>query len=376
MTNEILQGRPCAFSHLRVNRFHAKVLSSPFKTNGIFSGALVHIITPKKFSTGKPAWSQTLKKVSLDSIIGETLYIQNLKHKIKKLYHSGSTLLITGETGTGKGLLSKVIHHTSSRSKGPFVFVNCAGIPENLFESELFGYEEGAFTGAKKGGKPGRFEQADGGTLVLDEISEIPLSMQAKLLHVLQEQSLERVGGIISIPLDVRIIATSNQDIEILLEHKKFRPDLYFRLNVIRIELPGLKSRKEDIEILSRHFLKDYNSKLNKHIKGFSSDVIAKLETHDWPGNIRELQNVVEYSVNMEDRAMITMDSLPAGFMKKRLNKRPDIKSKVMDVEINAILSAMDKYGWDVKGKKEAAKELGIGIRTLYRRLSNFNTKT
>lgn len=377
VAGEILQGKPCAFSQITINHFHAKVLSTPFKTNGSFSGALIRIVIPTKSIAGNPRQQRVPHKTTLDSIAGETPVIKDLKQTIRKLHQSTSTLLITGETGTGKGLLSKVIHHTSHRSNGPFVFVNCAGIPDTLFESELFGYEEGAFTGAKKGGKPGRFELAQGGTLVLDEISEIPLPMQAKLLHVLQEQTLERVGGVSAIPLDVRIIAISNQDMERMIDQKKFRPDLYFRLNVIPITIPSLKSRKRDIKILSRQFLKEYNIKLNKHIKGFSPDVIAKFEMHAWPGNIRELQNVIEYSVNMEENDIITLDSLPLNFSKPlyRELSDTDIKSRVMDAEMDAILIAMDKYGWDVRGKQKAARELGIGIRTLYRKLSNYTKK-
>lgn len=312
------------------------------------------------------------RRISMDSIIGQDPFIISLKQTIVKLSGSRSTIMLSGETGTGKGLLSKVIHHTGSRSSGPFVFVNCASIPETLFESELFGYEEGAFTGARKGGKPGKFELAHGGTLVLDEISEIPLSVQAKLLHAIQEQTVERVGGTVPIPLDVRIIATSNQDMATLIREKKFRPDLYFRLNVIPIELLPLRSRKPDIGMLSESFIKQFNAALNKTVQRISAPVLTLLHTHDWPGNIRELQNVLEYAVNMEDSETIHPQSLPPGFPASSHGHHTEngFRSGIREAEIDMILAALDKHGWGVKGKQKAAEELGIGVRTLYRKLS------
>ncbi|MCP4667729.1 MAG: AAA family ATPase, partial [Deltaproteobacteria bacterium] len=319
--------------------------------------------------------------LSLTSILGESPGISQIKEMTTRLSRSKSTILITGETGTGKGLLAKAIHHTGSRSKGPFVPVNCASIPETLFESELFGYEEGAFTGAKKGGKPGRFELAEGGTLFLDEIGEMPLHMQVKLLNVLQDYALQRVGGITVTPINVRVIAATNQELDTLVNKKKFRADLFYRLNVIPMDLPPLSARKEDIQILAQAFLKDSNQNAGKDICRFSTSVMEAFHAHDWPGNIRELQNIIEYSVNMEDSETITLESLPQRFLDSRNTLlatesplissplRPNIRSATMTAQVEAILSCLDRHGHDVQGKTKTARELGISLRTLYRKL-------
>ncbi|WP_432406264.1 sigma-54 interaction domain-containing protein [Wukongibacter sp. M2B1] len=369
--DRILNGHSIINKRIKINNFYANVSSTPIRTDGIFNGAVIHISQKKLFSLNKTNTIDAEPDISLTSIKGTSKTIQKLKAKIKKIASSSSTILITGETGTGKGLLAKVIHNISNRSNGPFISVNCASIPESLFESELFGYEDGAFTGAKKGGKPGRFELATGGTLFLDEIGEIPLHMQAKLLGVLQEFSFERVGGITSIPVDVRIIAATNQDIEEMVRKREFRSDLYYRLNVIPIDLPPLKLRKGDIEDLTLEFLKQYNLRLNKNILKLSDDVISLFTSYDWPGNIRELQNIVEYCVNIEETDIITLNSLPERFLKNKIYSENRIKVKVQNTELEAIIAALDKYGWDVNGKTAAAQELGIGVRTLYRKLKN-----
>ncbi|MBU0973449.1 MAG: sigma 54-interacting transcriptional regulator, partial [Proteobacteria bacterium] len=277
-------------------------------------------------------------------------------------------------------LLAKAIHTSGARSGGPFVPVNCASIPETLFESELFGYEEGAFTGAKKGGKPGRFELAEGGTLFLDEIGEMPLHLQVKLLNVLQDSFLQRVGGIRTTPIDVRVIAATNQDLSSLVRKKRFRADLFYRLNVIPMDLPPLSDRKEDINLLATAFLIQSNQNTGKNIRRFSNPVMAAFHAHDWPGNIRELQNIIEYSVNMEDSDTLTLESLPHRFLAYRsllpdpkLSSPPlpgpDIRSAAMTAQLGTILACLDRYGHDVQGKTQAARELGISLRTLYRKL-------
>ncbi len=374
VTDEILSGRECTFDPIPLNHFHARVSAIPFHDGAVFSGALIRIEIPGKAWRTKPRQPRTASRFTLNSIVGNAPGIQHLKTRIKKLQASCSTLMITGETGTGKGLLAKVVHYTGSRRQGPFVFVNCAGIPESLFESELFGYEEGAFTGARKGGKPGRFELAQGGTLVLDEISEIPLNVQAKLLHVLQEQILERVGGTTSVDLDVRIIATSNQNMSSHIKEHRFRSDLYYRINVVPLKMPALRHRKTDIPVLARYFLDQINAMLGKSIRSISPAVMDRLLAHEWPGNIRELQNVIEYAVNMSDDSDMDLVSLPPDFIRPaKTDDRPgDIKSQVIHAEMAAILSALDTHGWDGKGKKKAAAELGIGLRTLYRKLNQF----
>lgn len=306
----------------------------------------------------------------LNKIKGISSDIQKLKEKVSKIANSSSTVLITGETGTGKELFAKAIHYTGKRVKSPFISINCASIPENLFESELFGYDEGAFTGAKKGGKPGRFELAQGGTIFLDEIGEMPLYTQAKLLRVLQDHTIYRVGGIRPINIDVRVIAATNQNLEDMIAKKEFRADLYYRVNVIPLNIPPLRYRKNDIELLSIHFLEKYNKILDKNIKGLSSKTLNLLKAYDWPGNVRELENIIEYAVNVETNNIIDPSSLTEKIIKNPNTNNLNIKPKIKNVEFQIIKDTLDKYGWDASGKTLAAKELGIGIRTLYRKVS------
>ncbi|MGD8189414.1 sigma-54 interaction domain-containing protein [Brevibacillus ginsengisoli] len=312
---------------------------------------------------------------SYDSMKGTSQAIVEIKHKIDRIKNSTSTVLITGETGTGKGHLAKAIHETSNRATFPFVSVNCASIPENLFESELFGYDEGAFTGAKKGGKPGKFECAEGGTLFLDEIGDMPLQMQPKLLQVLQESTIERVGATRSNPINVRIIAATNHDLEEMVAQKKFRADLYYRLHVIPLTVPPLRERKSDIEELALALLQKGRVKAGREIFGFSLEAIAALQAYSWPGNIRELENVVEYALHMETKDEISVHSLPDRFLKHKVYHDQAMIVSLTDVQAETIRAALNKHGYDGKGKAEASKELGIGIRTLYRKLKEHNIK-
>lgn len=247
-------------------------------------------------------------KYSLSNIIGISQKMQETKDRILKIAKSKSTVLILGESGVGKELFAHAIHNASPRSDFPFIRLNCAAIPENLFESELFGYEEGAFTGAKKGGKAGKFELADGGTLFLDEIGDMPLFMQAKLLRVLQEKELDRVGGKSSSTIDVRIVAATNKNLESLVDKGLFRHDLYYRLNILNIIVPPLRERKEDIPILVSHLLSALNDELGIY-KIINDDVVDLLTHYSWPGNVRELKNVLEKMLlNSEENALTTKD--------------------------------------------------------------------
>lgn len=315
------------------------------------------------------------KSDSLSQIVGNSPAIKHVKEMAMRIGNSSSTVLITGETGTGKGHLAKAIHEASTRAYYPFVAINCASIPENLFESELFGYEDGAFTGAKKGGKPGRFEMAEGGTLFLDEIGDMPLSLQAKLLRVLQEKVVERIGGTRSFPINVRIIAATNQNLEELVEQKAFRADLFYRLNVIPIHVPSLAERKEDIELLAVSFMEKYGEQAGRSFFGIAREAIHLLTHYDWPGNVRELENAIEYAMNMEQDTVLTVDSLPPRLRARALppvvhtHASSNIKTRVADVQADAIRASLQKYGSDLKGKQQVAKELGIGLRTLYRKL-------
>ncbi|WP_409176335.1 sigma-54 interaction domain-containing protein [Brevibacillus fortis] len=313
------------------------------------------------------------KAECLAQIVGNSPAIKQVKEMAMKIGNSSSTVLITGETGTGKGHLAKAIHEASTRAYYPFVAINCASIPENLFESELFGYEDGAFTGAKKGGKPGRFEMAEGGTLFLDEIGDMPLSLQTKLLRVLQEKVVERIGGTRSFPINARIIAATNQNLEELVEKKAFRADLYYRLNVIPIHVPSLAERKEDIELLAVSFMEKYGEQAGRTFFGIAREAINLLTHYHWPGNVRELENAIEYAMNMEQDTVLTVDSLPPRLRARPLiapsHSGPAIKARVADAQADAIRASLQKHGSDLKGKQRVAEELGIGLRTLYRKL-------
>jgi len=242
-------------------------------------------------------------------IVGETPEIEGVFRLVDKVAASPTTVLVTGESGTGKELVARSIHEKSGRH-GAFIQVNCGAIPENLFEAELFGYEKGAFTGAVTS-KPGRFELADGGTLFLDEVGELPRDMQVKLLRALQERRIDRVGGLQPIDIDVRIVAATNVDLEQAVQEGSFRQDLFYRLSVFPIELPALRERRDDIPLLVEHFRRLFNDKLGKSVDAVSADAIELLRAHPWPGNIRELENLMERSVLLAESETLTPDDLP-----------------------------------------------------------------
>jgi two-component system response regulator AtoC len=244
-------------------------------------------------------------------LVGESTAIQQVYQVVEKVADTPSTVLITGESGTGKELVARALHDNSSRTGGPFIKINCAAIPKTLMESELFGYEKGAFTGAV-GSKPGRFELAHGGSLFLDEIGEIPVEMQVKLLRVLQESEFERVGGIKTIKVDVRLVTATNRDLAAEIASGGFRDDLYYRLNVVPIHLPPLRERREDIPLLVNHFITRFNERLKKQVNGIEPEAIDRLVSHHWPGNIRELENVIERTILFCESNMIRIIDLPA----------------------------------------------------------------
>lgn len=243
-----------------------------------------------------------------DAIIGESAEMKQLKELIECVARTDATVLVTGETGTGKELIAQAIHQNSLRKDKPFIKVNCAAVSESLIESEFFGHEKGAFTGATTS-RTGRFELADGGTILLDEISEVSMALQAKLLRVLQEKELERVGGSKTIPVDVRIIATTNRDLKKSIEAGEFRQDLYYRLNVFPVRSPALRERRGDVAQIARYFLGLYGRKHGRKLKDFSKQALTLLERHSWPGNVRELQNVVERSVILSGARSEVMDA-------------------------------------------------------------------
>jgi len=311
--------------------------------------------------------------ITFTDIIGTSFEIEQVKEKARKVANSDSTILILGESGTGKELFARATHYSSNRSNKPFIAFNCAAIPESLFESELFGYEEGAFTGAVKGGKLGKFQLAQGGTIFLDEIGDVPIHLQTKLLRVLQEKSFEKIGGQKSIPLDVRVIAATNKELDKMVEYGEFREDLYYRLSVIPIFIPPLRERPGDVKILLDFFLKQHNKKLNKNIRGFSENVESILLNNRWKGNVRELENVVEYAVNMETTSYITINSIP---LKTRNSHGEKLcYEKIMSIEKmekKLIEEALILYGNSMTGKHMSANVLGIGLATLYRKMKKY----
>lgn len=251
-----------------------------------------------------------MTKYSIEDIVGQSEQIKKLKAEIKNAAKTSSTVLITGETGTGKELVAHSIHDLSKRRSNKFVKLNITNLPPSLIESELFGYEAGSFTGAVKSGKKGRFEEADNGTLFIDEIETLPLEMQPKLLRVLQEREIERIGNNESIQINVRIISATNEKLEELVKERKFRKDLFYRLEVVRINVPSLRERKEDIRLLAEHFIREYNMTLGTNVTGITDAAVVKLESYDWPGNVRELKNVIERAMGAANNNLVDSDSI------------------------------------------------------------------
>lgn len=322
--------------------------------------------------------SDQLRELSKDTryfegIIGTSPAMTEVQRMIRRIADSPTPVLITGETGTGKELIARAIHEQSHRNKYPFVAINCSSIPDNLFESELFGFEEGSFTGAKKGGKIGKIELAQGGTLFLDEIGEMPLFAQPKLLRILQEYELERVGSNKKIHLDIRIVAATNRDLNDMVAEGKFRSDLFYRINVINLRLPPLRSRKDDIIPISENYLKKLKLKLNTPLTSISQETQEILLNYDWPGNVRQLQNVIEYAANLCETDTMMPADLPETMKYDKENKATQIPPapSVINSKDRELLNLLEKYGYTLEGKKRIADELHISLRTLYRRISH-----
>ena len=306
---------------------------------------------------------------ALDAIVGHSPKIAAVKDLIKQIAATDVTVLIQGESGTGKEMAANAIQALSRRESGPFVKVNVAVLSKELIESELFGHEKGAFSGAIRQRK-GRFELADGGTLFLDEIGEMPLDSQVKLLRVLQEHEFERVGGTETLPVDIRLVCATNLDLKKRVEEGLFREDLYFRINVVRIRMPSLRERPEDIPLLAEHFRQKYCARYNMDRK-FGAEVIEVFKRYAWPGNVRELENAVEGAVVRSAGPVIGKDALPdeTGVRSDttRMNLAPGLP--LAEVEKNYILSELERLGGNKSG---VAKSLGIGLKTLYRKLEAY----
>lgn len=323
------------------------------------------------------------KQISFDHIICKSKVMKDLKRKAKQFAKSSSTVLITGQSGTGKELFARAIHTESYRYDKPFVAVNCGAIPETLIESELFGYEKGAFTGANSRGKPGKFELANEGTIFLDEIGTMPIYLQAKLLRALENREIDKIGGSKPISVDVRIIAATNSNLEKMVQEGKFRQDLYYRLKVIPIEVPPLSERKGDILVLANYFVEKYNLLLNKNITRLSGEVEEILLSYRWLGNVRELENVIEYAINISpDNDEILEpkflphyiynnpgDELPASY----INTPEKLKIlRVDQYERQAIDYLLKEKGNSTKAKEEIAAQLGMSKATLYRKIKEY----
>ena len=316
------------------------------------------------------------KEYSFHQILGKSKPMQAVFDLIRRLSDSATNVLITGESGTGKELVAKAIHYNSDRRDAPFIPVNCAAIPEQLLESELFGYLRGAFTDAKVD-KRGLFEEAQKGTLFLDEISELPLMLQAKLLRVIQEREVRRVGATRAVPVDVRIIAATNLKLAEEVEHKRFREDLYYRLNVIEVKLPPLRERREDIPLLVEAFLKKCGESRGKPVKAIGESALAMLVDYAWPGNVRELENVVERAVTLTRGEKIMPEDLPPAIQGSRgdrrvLDEAAERTLPLHEVEKEYIAKILEKTGGN---KYQAAQVLGIDRKTLYRKLAEIERK-
>ncbi|OAT80823.1 sigma-54-dependent transcriptional regulator [Desulfotomaculum copahuensis] len=342
------------------------------------------ILTVKKAVTMKQLSSEVeaLKKdrdgpeqPPVESMIGQSPPMQAVYKTIGRVAGSNVTVLIQGESGTGKELVARAIHQNSGRRDGPFIKINCAAIPENLMESELFGHEKGAFTGAGAR-KPGKFELAHQGTIFLDEIGELTLSTQAKLLRVLQEREFDRVGGTESIQVDVRILAATNKDLQRCVQEGTFREDLFFRLKVVTIWLPPLRERMEDVPVMARSFLQHYSRELNKPVTDFSPEALLMMQQYDWPGNVRELRNICEQAVVLARGPVIMPEDMPFCLQTTSRELRETavkpgmtLKEIVADVERQVILKALREHNWN---RSATAQALGLNRRSLYAKMKDY----
>lgn len=364
----------CFSGQIRPKKGHSQLFCDAvaIKTMGNLEGAVIML---KDFQqVQKLVKEATVSGIATEfpQIIGESSKMRELKEVAQRVAPSNATLIIEGASGTGKELFARAIHQSSNRKNYAFIAINCGAIPENLLESELFGYEEGAFTGAQRGGKLGKFELAHKGTIFLDEIGDMPLHLQVKLLRVLQERCVERVGGSRLIPIDVRVIAATHQNLEKLVVTGEFREDLYYRLHVIPLMIPPLCERKDDIPLLAQSFLNHYCRLLGKAVLSMTPDVYDCLKKYTWPGNVRELGNVIEYVSTMAVGDVVTLDMLPRriGNPMPLHNKIQSLK--IVDLEREAITKAL-AIASEMGHKDEAAKLLGISRATLYRKIREYH---
>jgi len=362
-----------AILNLRNKRFHCTMSTSIIQSEGNINGLVVTLRESKALHqlAGKIAGSRAY--ISFSDIIGSSKPLVEAIKIAKTAGKSKSNVLLLGESGTGKELFAQSIHNHSDRANNSFVAVNCGAIPRDLVESELFGYEGGAFTGSRKEGRPGKFELAEEGTIFLDEIGDMPLDAQVNLLRVLQNSEVVRVGGTYPKKINVRVIAATNHDLKKAVEEKTFRDDLYYRLNVLSITIPPLRSRTEDISSLANHFARKTAHNLNKTITGIDQQALTMLERYDWPGNIRELENVVERAVNIMDGTVITSKELPE-YIRNIPDEKPIIQPDTLKAkEYETIVEMLSETHGNLR---ETAKRLGIARGTLYKKIQKYQIST
>ena len=314
-------------------------------------------------------------KYTFDDIVAiDKISIKTINYA-KKISKSDLPVHIFGESGCGKELYAHAIHNDSMRKYEPFVAVNCANLDKQLLESELFGYEEGSFTGAIKGGKRGLFEVANGGTIFLDEIAEMDYYLQAKLLRVLQEKTIRKIGGVEEIPVDVRVISATNKSLEALVKEKRFREDLYYRIKVFPLYIHPLRERRDDIEELVKNFMECVQRKFKRNME-ITSEALDVLYSYEWPGNVRELRNAIEFAANMTENFLIDVDNLPRhiqSITKGKVSQIKNLENYIEETEIVVIKKALGRFGETVEGKKRCAEVLGISLATLYNKISKYN---
>ncbi|WP_085831859.1 sigma-54 interaction domain-containing protein [Clostridium merdae] len=368
----------------------ALVARFPIKKDGLVVGAMVKTIFPDMMvaksiaeKLGSPVKvspiTTPIHLYTCMDLVGETESMLYVKKLARRASRTNSTILISGESGTGKEVVAQAIHTRSVRRDGPFISVNCGAIPTNLIEAELFGYVSGAFTGALRGGNPGKFELANGGTILLDEIGDMPLDVQVKLLRVLQEREVWRIGARAPITLDVRVIASTNRDLREMIRIGTFREDLYYRINILSINIPPLRQRKADLPDLVRFLLQRINARIGSHALGVTPDSMAEFMEYDWPGNVRELENILEQGVNWSEGELVSLKKVPNKPWDVHTNKKerendeqPGYHNAMTEREKQLILDALAHNGGN---RVHAATELGISRSALYRKLDKYQIK-
>ena len=382
----VLQGHSQWGENLKINGRDFLIMRFPLKQNGRVVGAVVKTIFPD-MATAKGIANRVIHPsktaeprrplFTCMDIIGETPPMLAAKKLARKAARSDSTLLITGESGTGKEVFAQAVHNRSVRREGPFVKVNCAAIPENLLESELFGFVDGSFTGAMRGGKPGKFELAEGGTIFLDEIGDMSITMQAKLLMVLQEKEVERIGGTKPIALNVRIVAATNKDLRKMVREGRFREDLYYRLKVLEIPLPSLRERTEDIPLIVDYLIRRINQKIGSDIHGVTPVSLKCMMHYSWPGNVRELENMIEQAINLSEDDLIDLTGLlkvpregwcAADADEERGSRK--FNASVSETEKELILNALARSNGN---KAKAARLLNMQRSVLYKKMARLS---